>query len=273
MLNNIVTSSGVAVQINGWEDIYALQEHRTIFRQPFHGIEEIDGYQCLSVHYINGSTPGITGYLPPSELGIEDATRKDMTRLLNMQNVPVQVMDIIRKNNIVVLSRQKAVSRLKRRFWNNASPGEEVEGIVLTPARPNKPLLLEVEGMEIEVPADELYWEQWMHSVELQQRFPLYKMIRAKITELDPENKKLALSIKALKPDPWVESIPYKYKKNDVHTGTIVAPCQTGMYVRFIDGVLCICNGITSGQPGATLQVRIKKINTKKKRIYGVVNR
>lgn len=270
MLNTIVTSSGTNVQIKGWEDIYALSAHRTIFYQQFHGIEDVGGYSCLSVYYRNGSSPGITGYLPPSELGMDNVTNKDMIRLLNMQSVPVQVIDIIRKSGIVVLSRQKAIERLKKRFWANASIGQEVEGIVLAPAWPKQPLLLEVDGMEVEVPASEVYWEQWMYPAELQQRFPLYKLVRAKIIELDTENEKVVLSTKALKPDPWIESIPSKYKKKDIQTGTIVAPNHTGMFVRFLDGTVCICNGIRNGSPGMTVQVRIKKVDVQKRSIYGV---
>src|SRR5262249_43673002 len=60
--------------------------------------------------------------------------------------------------------------------------------------------------------------------------------VKAKIINIDLENKKIKLSIKALNSDPW-ESIDKIYKPGTEVSGTVVALADFGAFVSLQNGV------------------------------------
>lgn len=250
-------------EVKSWRDIYSLRDHRTIWRERFHRIEDVDGYLCLAVNY----TAEITGYLPPSELGMEEPTERDLHRLLCMP-VPVQVADVIRADGVVVLSRRMAVERLSRRLWETVVPGQEVEGTVISLAFPNKPLELEVCGVRAEVPATELYWDWWISPRELQAMYPIYGDVRGRVLEADRGRGKLVVSLKALRPDPWASVPEGRYRPGSVHSGVVIGRNHNGMYVRFHDGVVCLCTRAGDVGVGDPVGVVVKEVKGRK--VFGV---
>jgi ribosomal protein S1 len=252
------------VTITDWQDAYALRDHYTIFRERFHRIEEVEGYKCLAVCY----TPEIMGYLPPSELGLAQPTEKDLHRLLRMP-VPVQVTEILRDEGIVLLSRKIAVERLSRRLWSTVEPGQDIEGVVVSPAIPGKPLFVETYGVVAEVPATELYWDHWISPKELKERYPMYSDVRGRVLEADRETGRLVLSLKALIPDPW-ETAGGKYREGEYHAGLVLGHNHSGAFVRLQEGIVCLCTKAEELKPGQRVLVKIKKVVEDRRKIYAV---
>jgi small subunit ribosomal protein S1 len=265
MEKTIITAEGTTVTVSDWEQIYALWERKTVFKNYFDGIEDVQGYQCLVCFY----GQEIKGYLTPDEISNDEITERDLHRFLRMP-VWLMITEIKRKEGMILLSRIRATERLAARFWENAMPGQVVKGIVTSPALPKRPLFMEVSGINAMVPADELTWAQWVYPAELQEKIPLYKDIEATIIDMDPDEQKLILSIKRLQPDPWETEIPRKYEKNKIFTGEVTGTNGKGTFVRFTDGATCYCVGPNRPKtPGKPITVKITKVNPSKRRIFG----
>ena len=254
------------LQIKNLQDAYALRDNMTVFYQRFHGFEPVQGYLCL-IAYCGG---GLKGYLPPSELGLEAPTEKDLHTFLR-RPVPVRVRRILREKNLIVLSRRLAVEYLSRRLWETVYPGQEVEGIVVSPPLPKRPLLLDLGGAVAEVPPEELSWTGWEDVKELMKEYPLYGEARAVVISADSVQKKIVASTRALKPDPWQSVVPERYPKGAVRSGVVAGTNHTGVFVRFFDGTLCLCSGAKGLKPGEQAVVRIRRVDHEKRRISGVI--
>ena len=252
------------LKIENWQSAHALRDNKTVFYQKFHGIEPVDGYLCLIAYCGNG----IKGFLPPSELGLEAPTERDLHRLVR-RPVPVRLRDILRDRSIVVFSRRLAVEFLSRRFWEAVRPGLEVEGVVVTPPRPRQPLLLDLGGAVAEVPPDELVWSDWVDPGELAEKYPLYGFARAVVLSADPRSQKVFVSLKALTPDPWQTTVPERYPKGAVRTGVVSGKIPSGVFVRFPDGTSCLCSGANGARPGEEVLVKIKKVDAARRRLSG----
>ncbi len=67
----------------------------------------------------------------------------------------------------------------------------------------------------------------------------LYKIgdeINAKIINIDPENRRMSLSIKQCKPEPWSD-IDEKYKKGDIIEGVVTGVKDFGVFVKLEEGI------------------------------------
>lgn len=262
--------------INDWGDVNALYDRGTIYLQKFDCIRNIDSddgrtYPCLTVFCGNN----IIGYLPPNEIGVERLTMADLHRMLRMK-LPVQIMKVERDMNFIILSRRLAVERMSKQFWQavderEIEAGTVVEGTLITPAMPRKPLKIEVMGVTGEVPADEVYWEGWLYPKELQERYPIYSIVKAVVLEANVAEQKLVLSLKALQPDPWLNGIADKYKAGEVHTGLVVNKAEQGVFVRFSDGLVCWCGSSGEVSAGEEVLVKIRKVNKEKRRLNGII--
>lgn len=262
------------VTIKRLRDAYALRDNGTVFYQEFHGIEPVQGYLCLIVYY----SDEVKGYLPPSELGLESPTERDLHHFLR-RPVPVRVAGVVREDGVVVLSRRAAVEHLSQRLWEEIEPGQVVEGIVVTPAYPRRPMLVDLGGEVAEAPAGELTYLKWIPPKELQEQYPLYGEIKVKVISADPEKKKIYVSPRAVRPDPWEATVPERYRKGTIHSGTITGTDKdSGVFVRFFDGISCLCPAgwlLRNGHSpiNKKVQVKIKKVDLKRRRINGKILR
>lgn len=259
----LIALKNINVQVNSWQDIYAIWENRTVIWQRFQRIEEVNGYHCLAVTY----APRMVGYLPPSELGIEEPTMKDLHRLLRMP-VSAMVKEVMYRSGIVVLSRQAAMELLSQKLWEVVAPGDVVEGIIVTPAIPGKPIYIDTGGVIAEVPPTEVVW-QWTAPWELKELYPVYSLVQAKVLLAERENGKLVVSLRAMQPDPWQAENLEKYRPGDLHIGTVVGTVKDLKLVRLDGGLICACASKNGVKPGKRVHVFIKSIDIKRRRMFG----
>lgn len=91
------------------------------------------------------------------------------------------------------------------------------------------------EGVEGFIHISKVSWER---VANLKSLFKIGGEISAKILEIDPEKKKLILSLKDLKEDPWIE-ITTKFREGDIVEGLIVKELQgKGYLVKITEGVV-----------------------------------
>ncbi len=94
---------------------------------------------------------------------------------------------------------------------------------------------IEIEkGIEGLVHISEMSWTQ--HIKKPAQFISLGQNVEAIVVELNKEEKKLALSIKQLEPDPWIK-IMEKFKIGTTHTGIIKSITAYGAFVELENGI------------------------------------
>lgn len=90
------------------------------------------------------------------------------------------------------------------------------------------------EGLEALLHISDLSWTRKVnHPSEILKRG---EMIDTKVLSVDPENRKIALGIKQLQPNPW-EDIGRKYAVGDTVSGTITNITGFGLFVELGDGI------------------------------------
>ncbi len=101
------------------------------------------------------------------------------------------------------------------------------------------------------------------------------EFVEAQILRVDPEKRKISLSLKALQPDPW-DDIDQVLNENDVVSGIIENVVSFGAFIKIKDGVTGLLPGaklkiagikMDKANVGEEFKVRVVKIDKIEKRI------
>jgi small subunit ribosomal protein S1 len=151
--------------------------------------------------------------------------------------------------------------------------GEQVTARVTRTA--NFGAFIEVEpGVEGLLPISEMSWKR-IHKAE--EVVKTGDVIPLAILKVDPEKRRLTLSLKAAKGDPWTDAAG-KYAKDQQVEGTVTSTTDFGAFVQLEEGVeglvhISELSDRRVGQvtdvlkAGDTKQFRIKEIDTEKRKI------
>ena len=111
--------------------------------------------------------------------------------------------------------------------------GEKVTGKVVSLT--DYGAFIEIEkGIEGLIHISEMSWTQ--HVKHPSQIVSMGQMVEAVILNIDKENKKLALGMKQLEPDPWAD-LMVKYPEDSRHTGIVRNLTNFGVFVELEPGV------------------------------------
>ncbi len=100
---------------------------------------------------------------------------------------------------------------------------------------------VDLGGIDGLIPVSEISWDRSVNPVDI---LSIGQNIIAKIISLDWENNRLALSLKAMQPDPWASAAD-KYSVDARVSGSIVRLAPFGAFVRLepgVDGLVHISN-------------------------------
>ena len=154
-----------------------------------------------------------------------------------------KVLEYKRDGRNVVLSRRALLEEERRerieKLRENLSVGMEVSGPVRSVQKFGA--FVDLGGVDALIPLSEISWGR---SENIEDMISVGKEVTAKILSLDWENNRFTLSIKALQPDPWLDSAR-KYTVGSKVNGTIVRLVPFGAFVALepgIDGLIHISN-------------------------------
>ncbi|MDE1941186.1 MAG: S1 RNA-binding domain-containing protein [Patescibacteria group bacterium] len=182
---------------------------------------------------------GITGFLPASQLKAEHYPRitdgdkdKILDELKKLVGTRLQVSIITAdpKEGKLIFSEKGSESTEKEKIVSKYEIGDEVEGTVTGVVDFGVFIKLE-EGLEGLVHISEIDWglvDNPRNFVKTGQR------IKAKIIEI--KDGKISLSLKQLRPNPWIEAAK-KYKKDMAVTGVIIKFNKHGALASIEEGV------------------------------------
>ncbi len=200
----------------------ALQENATI---PANVVAEVKGGYRVDLG-------GLTAFMPKSEADISPRTSAET---LLGQRCDVAILKLERKPENIVVSRKQPMaqeSQEKRQaFFEKASVGDKVSGEVKRLA--DFGAFVDVGGVDALLHVSDIAWRRLTHPQEM---LAVGQEVTAEITKLDAETGKVALSMRALQPDPW-QDVSEKYEPGMRLTGTVRRLLDYGAMVELEPGI------------------------------------
>lgn len=182
---------------------------------------------------------GIQGFLPASQLktehyprvtdGDKDRILEELRKLVGTK-LFVSIISAAPKEGKLIFSEKGPEQKDKEKIIGKYSLNDEVDGEVTGIVDFGVFVKLE-EGLEGLVHISEIDWSLVENPKAL---FKIGDKVKVKIIEI--KDGKVSLSIKALKPNPWVEAAK-KYKKDDVVKGVVIKFNKHGALASIEEGV------------------------------------
>jgi small subunit ribosomal protein S1 len=182
---------------------------------------------------------GVSGFLPASQLktehyprvpdGDKDKIYEELKKLVG-QRLTLSIISVSPKENKLIFSEKTFEEENKEKLVSKYAVGDEVAGEVTGIVDFGLFLKIE-EGLEGLVHISEMDWGLVENPRLL---FKVGDKVRAKVIEI--KEGKISLSIKALKPNPWVEAAN-KYKKDDVVKAIVIKFNRHGALASIEEGV------------------------------------
>jgi small subunit ribosomal protein S1 len=149
------------------------------------------------------------------------------------QTVKVVVLDFDENKKRISLGMKQLTPHPWDQIGEKYEPGTRVKGKVVSLT--DYGAFIEIEkGVEGLIHISEMSWTQ--HVKHPSQVVSLGQQIEAVVLNIDKNDRKLALGMKQLDPDPWSD-LMMKYPMNSVHKGTVRNLTNFGVFVELEPGV------------------------------------
>ena len=212
----------------GWRVLQQLYDDSESFEA------EVSGYNKGGL-LVN--VEGVAGFVPMSQLvGLKpdrnDETGSSLAQAVG-KSLRLKVIELNRRRNRVILSERGALqewrTQQKERLLAELQEGEIRPGRISSIR--NFGIFVDLGGADGLVHLSEISWERARAPEEL---YKVGEEVQVYVMKVDPETKKIALSIRRAQPALW-NSIVEKYAVNDIVPGIVTKLVAFGAYAR-IDG-------------------------------------
>lgn len=174
----------------------------------------------------------VEGLVPRSEVTYDRGSKIE-EYLVPGQEAEFRILEIDHNTGRVTLSRK----RLGEDPWvtvkENYAVGTTVSGKVVSVQSFGAFVQLQ-EGITGLIHVGDIAWDQERKSAE--ETFKAGDTVTCQITEVDADNKRLALSVKHLSRDPWIDVLD-KFPVGSRHKGTVTKLRDFGAFVKLSDSV------------------------------------
>ena len=221
----------------------------------------------------------LRGFVPASQLLQFPATRSEAERrdaLIDRvgDSISLRVIELDREKNRLILSERAAQVEAGTRdqILARLSPGDIIIGKVTNLCKFGA--FIDLGGVEGLVHISELSWGRVGHPADMLER---NDHVEVYVLEVDPDNARIALSIKRLTPDPWA-TVQERYTIGEIIEGTITNVVDFGAFACVEEGLegLIHFSELAEGhflhprnvvQEGETVRARILSIDGKARRL------
>ena len=213
---------------------------------------------------------GIEGLVHKTEISYDKYPPKASEVYKIGDEIDVKITNIDKENRRMSLS----IKQTKPYPWDNIEekykPGDIVEGVV-TGVKDFGVFVKLEDGVEGLIHENDLSWDR-----EEKPEIHVGGTIKTKVLNVDKENRKIALGLKQLTPDPW-ESVDQKYHVGDIVEADVVSIKPFGVFVKLEKGIESLVprSEYNNLEPkkGEKVKVKVIRIDKNKKRlISGFVN-
>jgi small subunit ribosomal protein S1 len=223
----------------------------------------------------------IRGFIPASQVpgfphGLSQEER--LQRLAEMvgETLTVKVIEINRRNRRLILSATSAQrqwrKRQRERLFDELREGEVRKGVVSSLC--SFGAFVDLGGADGLVHISELSWQRVRHPREV---VNVGDEVEVYVLRLDPDKKRIGLSLKRLQPEPWA-LVEDKYELGQLVEGVVTNVVDFGAFAEIEEGVegLIHVSELTDGsishprevvKKGDLLLLRIIRIDARRKRL------
>ena len=274
---SMLLSISRASEETDWKEVEELQESREIYDGT------ISGYNKGGLIVKFGH---LRGFIPASQVSISRMRRSEGEtpdqRWGEMVGEPIvaKVIEVDRRRNRLILS-ERGASResrdaLKERLITELEPGEERTGTVISLA--DFGVFVDIGGADGLVHISELSWRRVAHPKDI---VKVGEEVQVKILGVDPDRKRISLSMRELESNPWNE-IMEGFQEGQLVEGTITKLTKFGAFASLagaeefeIEGLIHISELSDQRvehprevvQEGQILTLRLIKIDGERKRL------
>lgn len=177
---------------------------------------------------------GIEGLVHVSEIDWVDKVKKPSKDFSIGDVVETAVLAVNKGDKKISLS----IKQLKPNPWDlvkdKYTVGQRVNGVVRSFTDFGAFIGLD-EGVDALLHISDLSWTK--HVRHPSDVLEIDQNVEIEIIEVDPDKKRMSVSLKNMSPDPWLEEIPNKYNLGDPVTGSIVSIADFGVFVELEEGI------------------------------------
>ncbi|PIH05886.1 30S ribosomal protein S1 [Clostridium combesii] len=220
-----------------------------------------------------GYIQGIRVFIPASQ--IDNKFVKDLN-VFKGEIVRGRLIELDKQKRKVVLSsrvvKEEEEAKRKEELLNSLEKGQKIEGVVRRLEKFGA--FVDIGGMDGLVHNSQLSWGRVNHPSEV---VSIGDKVEVYVLDFDKDTKKIALSLKDVKKDPW-NTVKDKYAVGSVIEGTIVKLLNFGAFVEVENGIegLVHISEITDehiAKPseklniGDKVKVKVLEVNSDEKRM------
>lgn len=171
------------------------------------------------------------GYLDSKQSAIKDLKKEDWIGV----HIPGRLHELdqsknkIILNNKVICDEQKQAKALE--LMSLISIGQEIEGEVVRTT--DFGVFVDIGGIDALIPSSELSYKRFKKPSDIIQ---VGQKVKAKIFKIEPEQKRVAMSIKQANLDPWT-ILPQEFKPGHQLKAKIITKAEFGVFAEVLPGV------------------------------------
>ena len=226
----LLLSISRAEEENEWQEAEELLEST----DPYEGV--ISGYNKGGLIVKFGH---LRGFIPASQVSLARRRRAEGDtpdqRWGKMAGEPIiaKVIEVDRRRNRLILSERAAAREsrdaLKERLISELKPGETRTGTVISLA--DFGAFVDIGGADGLVHISELSWKRVAHPKDV---LNVGQEIEVKVLNVDPEQKRISLSLRELESNPWDEILD-SFQEGQLIEGTITKLTKFGAFATIKD--------------------------------------
>lgn len=216
---------------------------------------------------------GIRGFLP---IGQIELGRVDDTSVYVNQKLKVIVTEANQRERNLVVSRrdllEKEREELREQTWSNLEEGQIRHGVIRSVK--DYGAFVDLGGVDGLLHVSDMSWVRKENAAEL---VKVGQEVDVKVLKIDRVTSKISLGLKQLTPSPW-DTMEARYARGQVVNGKVTRIMDFGAFVELEPGIEGLVHITEMGtgrvrkvtdivQPGATVEVRILKIEPEVKKI------
>ncbi len=259
-----------ADRMSAWKDIEAVKENGETIDARINQV--VKGGLVASVC-------GLRGFIPASQMELHFV--KDLSVYVG-QTVKVIPIEINLGKQRLILSRRQLLeeerSKKQDEIFSTIEAGQTVKGTVKRLV--DYGAFIDIGGVDGLAHISDLSWERVKHPSDV---LKVGEEVDVFVKNVDPDSKRISLSVKETLPDPWLEKAE-NYHEGDHIEGKIIKLTDFGAFMEIepgFDGLipmgeLCdrrIEHADEAVHTGDIVVVKVMKIDTKRKRISLSINR
>jgi small subunit ribosomal protein S1 len=217
---------------------------------------------------------GVRAFMPASRTGTRDAA--EMEKLVGQEiRCRITKLDVTEEDVVVdrrIIAEEEERTTKERRF-SELKEGDTVRGTVRSLA--DYGAFVDIGGVDGLLHVAEISWHRVSKPADV---LAAGQQIEARILKIDPEKRRISLSMKQLQAHPW-DVVPEKYKTGERVRGTVTRIADFGAFVELepgIEGLIHVSEMSwakrvrTAGdvvKPGETVEAVILGVNPGERRI------